>query len=118
MVLEYWAAQYWLVIKWLVINLTPKGVVFSPFFSVLELQEAGRTPGPGGEGSALLGVGLHGLLLAFPTTQVLACIIVSHFGCSITLAYMAENEYLADLCISPGKQACKVKRIHCMIVTT
>jgi len=34
----------------------------------LELQEAGRKPGPGGVGSALLGVGLHGLLLAFPTT--------------------------------------------------
>ncbi len=57
----------------------------------LESQEAGRKPGPGGVGSALLGVGLHGLLLALPTTQVLACIIISHFGCSITHAYMTEK---------------------------
>lgn len=102
--------QHWLVIKWLLIKVDAEKRSFFFSFSVLELQEAGHRPGPGGVGSALLGVGLHGLLLAFPTTQVLACIIVSHFGRSVTLAYMAENEYLADLCISPGKQACKVKR--------
>jgi len=90
-VLEYWAAQHWLVIKWLVIKVDAEKRSFFFSFSVLELPEAGHRPGPGGVGSALLGVGLHGLLLAFPTTQVLACIIVGHFGCSITLAYMAEN---------------------------
>ena len=35
---------------------------------VLEVQDAGCKPGPGGVGSALIGVGLHGLLLALPTT--------------------------------------------------
>ena len=102
MVLEYWAAQHWLVIEWLVVEFDAEKRSFLFSFSILGLQEAGHRPGPGGVGSALLGVGLHGLLLAFPTTQVLACIIVGHFGCSITLAYMAENAYFAELCISLG----------------
>ena len=48
-------------------------------------------PGPSGEGSPLLGVGLHGLLLAFPPPQVLACILVGLFVCPITLACTTAN---------------------------
>ena len=54
-------------------------------------KAGGGRPGPGGEGRPLLGVGLHGLLLALPPTKMLAGILVGGLVCEITLACTIAN---------------------------
>lgn len=58
------------------------------------------TPGgPGGKGGPLLGIGLHGLLLAFPSAQVLAGTLVGCLVSCIVLSYRRKvDQYTAASC--------------------